>query len=209
LLDPRFVVSGGVAIDPAAYEAAVAAAGQIVPGISGRTDTEFKLVFPERAGFDDAYVKALVDRDIVDEDFVLDVLAIDFTRPLFSDARCGLLSFAPTATAAEPDAIRDAFVTALQKAAPAAGTPGASLLANLMDPADADAHRDRAKAFVAACDARDDRQLADDLLRFLQLTRNLVKTTTSLIEHQEQLASTSLPVASSAHLDPTTCTLVD
>ena len=310
LLDPRWGIADGAKIDAAAYEAAVTAAGQTVPGVTGRTDTEFKLVFPERAGFDDAYLQALVARGIIDEDFLLDVLAVDFTRPLFSDARCGLLTFAPafgepvtgegtsggessgddgsssddrssgddgmvdvgdcctagankgcsndtieacvcakddfccnsswdatcvsevgslgcgmcpaapppgmppaTAStlipAAEPKAIREAFITALQKSAPAAGTPAAELLANLMDTSDASTHRDRAQGFITACDARDDRALADDVLKFVQLTRGLVKTKTSLIEHAEQLASTSLQVASSAHLDPTTCTLVD
>ncbi|HWB77621.1 MAG TPA: hypothetical protein VG755_21795 [Nannocystaceae bacterium] len=311
LLDPRWGISDGVTIDPAAYEAAVTAAGQVVPGVNGRVDTEFKLVFPERAGFDDAYLQALVARGIIDEDFLLDVLAVDFTRPLFSDARCGLLTFAPAfgepvtgegtssgddgsssdssgaddgsgggddgtvdvgdccmagtgkgcsndtieacvcakddfccssnwdgtcvsevgslgcgmcsmpdpgtlpagtsvlIPAAEPKAIREAFITALQKSAPAAGTPAAELLANLMDGSDAATHRDRTKAFVTACDARDDRALADDVLKFVQLTRGLVKTKTSLIEHAEQLAETKLQVATSAHLDPTTCTLVD
>jgi hypothetical protein len=47
------------------------------------------------------------------------------------------------------------------------------------------------------------------VLKFVQLTRGLVKTKTSLIEHAEQLAETKLTVASSAHLDPTTCELVD
>ncbi len=312
LLDPRWAADG-IAIDPQAYDAAVAAAGQVVPNVAGRTDTELKLVFPERAGFDDAYLQALVARGIIDEDFLLDVLAIDFTRPLFSDARCGLLAFAPaygepmpggtsggddgssseddggssssedgstgseaelgdccmvgtakgcsndtveacvcatdafccdstwdmtcvgevgslgcgtcpavgpttpppaaaggiTIALAEPAAIREAFVAALQKAAPAAGTPAAELLASLQDTADAAAHRERVASFVAACDARGDRELVDDVLKFVQLTRGLVKTKTSLIEHAEQLAETNLPVASSAHLDPASCVLVE
>lgn len=320
LFDPRWGIARGVAIDPVVYDAAIVDAGQTVPGVAGRTDTEFKLVFPERSGFDDAYVQALVAQGVIDEDFLLDVLAVDFTRPLFSDARCGLLAFAPaygdpapsaTTTGddgmsegtstddgmstddggssddgttggdgvdvgtccaagtgkgcsnatiqacvcakdafccdntwdsacvsnvvgfmcgmcpsapppppppsgtgivipkAEPAAIREAFIAALQKAAPPAGTPAAELLASLSDTSDAASHRERVDAFLAACEARDERPFVDDVLRFTQLTKGLMRTTTSLIEHSEQLSQTMLPVAASAHLDPATCTLVE
>ena len=215
LLDPSWSVERGVSLDPAAYEAAVSAAGQTVPGIAGRTDTEFKLVFPERAGFDVAYVRALVARGLIDEDFAMDVLAIDFTRPLFSDARCGLLAFAPSYGAApgiakaDPKSIRGGFIAALAQASPAAGSAAAELLANLSTTDDAPAHRARAEAFVVACDARDDRALVDDILRFTQLTKSLVRSTTSLIEHPEQLSSTSFAVAATARLDPVTCSLVE
>jgi hypothetical protein len=213
LVDPHWGIERGVTLDPDAYEAAVASAGQVVPGVAGRVDTEFKLVFPERAGFDIAYVRALVERGVIDEDFAADVLAIDFTRPLFSDARCDLLAFAPKFgddfAAAEPEAIRTGFVTALQAAAPQAGTAAAELLEHLARTDDRDAHRARVDAFVAACEARDDRELALDVLGYMQLAKDLVRNTTSLIEHQEQLSRTNLPVAASARLDPATCTLVE
>lgn len=213
LLDPRWGVAAGVTIDPAVYEAAVVAAGQMVPGVAGRVDTEFKLVFPERSGFDDAYVQALVDQGVIDADFMLDVLAVDFTRPLFSDARCGLLAFSPSFGAGgiaepEPAAIRAAFIAAIEAAAPAAGTPAAELLLNLLDPQDGAVHRGRAEAFVAACGARDDRPFVDDVLRTNQLAKELVRSTTSLIEHSEQLSETQLDVEPSARLDPSTCALL-
>ncbi|MBK8235688.1 MAG: hypothetical protein IPK74_09050 [Deltaproteobacteria bacterium] len=208
LLDPLWGMTTGVTIESTAYDAAVKAAGQVVPGVSGRVDTEFKFAFPERAGFDVAYVRALIDRGIIDEAFALDVLAVDFTRPLFSDARCGLLAFAPTSGDATPTRLREGFVTALQAAAPAAGTPAAELLANLGDTDDSGSHRTRVAAFAAACDARDDRAFVDDVLRVTQLSRELLRTTTSLIEHPEQLPRTELPVSAAAHLDPATCALV-
>lgn len=212
LVDPQWGLERGVTMDPQAYEAAVIAAGQTVPGVAGRTDTEFKLIFPERAGFDVAYVQALVDKGVIDEDFASDVLAIDFTRPLFSDARCELLAFAPKFgdgfDTVEPEAIRKGFVTALQAAAPEGGTAAAELLTSLAQADDTESHRARVRAFVDACEARDDRELALDVLSFTQLTKDLVNTTTSLIEHQEQLSRTTLDVAASARLDPATCTLV-
>ncbi len=209
LLDPLWEMTTGVAIDPAADDAAVQAAGQVIPGISGRVDTEFKFAFPERAGFDTAYVRALITRGIIDEAFALDVLAIDFTRPLFSDARCGLLASTPTSGSATPSGLREGFVAALEATSPAAGTPAAEFLAHLVDTDDTASHRTRVAAFAAACDAREDRAFVDDVLRVTQLSRELVRNTTSLIEHAEQLPRTELSVAPGAHLDPATCALVE
>jgi len=222
LVDPRFGVARGVAIDAAEYEAAIAAAGQTVPGIAGRTDTEFKMVFPERAGFDVAYVEALVTSGIVDEDFALDVLAVDFTRPLFSDARCDLLAMAPSygtpapdasdakiVAEATPTALREAFVASLTASNPAEGTAAAELLAHLSTPDDGPAHQADVDAFLEACSTRPSRELVDDVLRTTHLNRERVRTTTSLIEHREQMPSTTLQVAATAHLDPTSCELVE
>jgi hypothetical protein len=106
-LDPGLVEEGSVPVDPAAYAAAVARAGQRVPGVSGATDTEFAFIFPERAHIDTAYVQQLGDAGLVDEELVRDVLAVDFTRALYSDARCDLLKYAPrfaSAGGGEPDA---------------------------------------------------------------------------------------------------------
>jgi hypothetical protein len=316
LVDPRFGVERSITVDPAAYEAAIVAAGQTVQGVTGRTDTEFKLVFPERGGMDDAYVQALIARGIVDEDFVLDVLSVDFTRPVFSDARCKLLGFAPaygapgmatsgdeggtdedsstdddagteggsegdtgdedlgtcceaTTTAtkgcsnatvqecvcakdafccesqwdqtcvgevdsfmcgtcpapvvpdpmpptagttiaeATPASIRAAFIAAIEQSQPAAGSAAAELLAKLQAQGDSASHRERVDAYLAACETRPARDLLDDVVRHTHLVRQLLRTTTSLIEHPEQMPTITASVPASAHLDPATCTLVE
>ncbi|MEM6990338.1 MAG: hypothetical protein AAF721_07575, partial [Myxococcota bacterium] len=51
--------------------------------------------FPERAAADQSYVSRLQSLGVIDEEFAADVLAIDFTRPIYSKERCDLKSFAP------------------------------------------------------------------------------------------------------------------
>jgi hypothetical protein len=77
------------------YVAARTAAGSNIPGLN-QPDTIFKFTFVERSKADNMYVDELESRGVVDQDFVSDVLMIDFTRPIFSDTRCSLLQFAPT-----------------------------------------------------------------------------------------------------------------
>jgi hypothetical protein len=211
LIDPHFGVDRGVDMDPSAYEAAIVAVNQRIAGIAGKTDTEFKFAFPERSGIDVAYVEQLVETGVVDADFASDVLAIDFTRPLFSSDRCDLLSFAPgfgegSLTEASPDAIREGFVGALTQAAPAPESPAGQLLANLQDPADEATHRARVDAFLDACTARPDADFMADALRFVHSVRDRVRTT-SLIEHAEQLPQADLSLPADARLDPVTCVL--
>ncbi len=98
------------------------------------TDTADVLTYPVRSGLDISYVAALVAKGIVDQDFVNDVLAVDFTRPIFSQTRCDLLQLAPNIEAAKmtPDAIRNGFKAALAGKTGAAAT----LLAGLNQPTD-------------------------------------------------------------------------
>lgn len=94
-LDPSLKSFGSIGMDKAVYAAARTAAGFNVPGLN-KPDTIFKFPFIERSKSDIMYVDELVSRGIIDDDFKKDVLMVDFTRPIFSDARCGLLEFAPT-----------------------------------------------------------------------------------------------------------------
>jgi hypothetical protein len=91
-------------VEPTTYEAAIAASNQRVvrggetlvgPDGAPVVDTHFKLPFIRRARSDQQFVERLVEIGVIDRDFALDVLAVDFTRPVFSDARCGLLAHAP------------------------------------------------------------------------------------------------------------------
>jgi len=99
LFDPqlRGVGNGSIPMTADVYQAAIVAAGQTVPGLpEAKADTFFAMVYPERAHIDDDYVESLVERGVIDQPFVKDVLMVDFTRPIFSDERCALLDFAPT-----------------------------------------------------------------------------------------------------------------
>jgi hypothetical protein len=88
-----------------AYEAAIADArqrvqigGATVQGPNGTAvlDTHFKLAFVQRARADQQLVERLIQIGVIDRELALDVLSIDFTRPVFSDDRCELLDFVPT-----------------------------------------------------------------------------------------------------------------
>lgn len=77
------------------YEANLDAIGSRIDGVVGARDTSWGFTFVERAAADVAYVQRLIELRLIDEEFALDVLSIDFTRPVFSSERCALLDFAP------------------------------------------------------------------------------------------------------------------
>jgi hypothetical protein len=95
-VDPLLKAFGSVGMTDEIYVAARTAAGSQVPGLAGQADTIFKFTFVERSKSDKMYVDELKSRGVLDDDFITDVLMVDFTRPIFSDARCSLLQFAPT-----------------------------------------------------------------------------------------------------------------
>jgi hypothetical protein len=106
---------------------------------------------------------------------VKDVLDVDFTRPIFSPARCGLLAFAPSGdvTQMTPTQITDKFIAALKSKgadqADPTSDPAAKLLANLTNKDDASSHAGEASAFVQACADRKDAFLGDALKRLAHL----------------------------------------
>lgn len=152
--------AANVSVSAAGYRDLIAAIDQVVPG-TDITDTRMKFAFLERSFDDTNYVDQLIDRGIIDRQFAADVLAVDFTRPLFSDDRCDLHELAPDGADLAPDelsaeTLRAAFIGNLAGAA--AGTPAGQLLAHL-EATEAGAsfdHEAIAKSFIAACAARDD-----------------------------------------------------
>jgi hypothetical protein len=334
LVDPAFKSFGSIGIKADVYAAARTAAGFNVPGLN-QPDTIFQFPFVERSKADITYVNELKSRGVVDDELIQDVLAIDFTRPVFSDARCSLLEFAPTfaqldmpvggestdsgddttggattgdattgdattgdattgggettgggagsgnccmaddarkgcenetismctcaidsfccdnswdemcvsqantqcnamcgagiveqdelgfASEVQPSAavavadIRAAFIANLEKAKPAAGTPAAELLASLKDsadnkkdPKDPKTHVGKVEAFLAACEARDERQMMDDAFKIQTWQRDTAYQL-PVMEFQPTMATTKLEVSSSIHLDPATCVAAD
>jgi hypothetical protein len=176
-------------------------------------DTSLAFTFPVRSGQDLSYVEELVKQNIVDRDFVLDVEFMDFTRPLFSVARCGLLSAAPALAANKIDsqAVREGFKENLKGKG---GLEGA-FLASLNDRADEKSHITATRAFLDVCMARPKNELFADMLAVVSHTRNVMRGLKSkpegqggqgIIEFSETLPVDSLPDADRA-LDPVTCTL--
>jgi hypothetical protein len=216
LVDAALGFFSAPAIDAADYRAQVAANGQRIVGAGDvqlrdkdgkpALDTVFDFAFPKRAIIDATFVDELVGAGILDGDLVKDVLAIDFTRPIFSDDRCGLLDFAPALDEVELTAekVRAGFVAKLRGAAPAAGTPAAQLLA-LLEKTD-DAHGAKVKAFFDACAARDKKELVADVLKVNSLWRNESREL-QVMEFSETLPFDNLSVAHGTRLDPRTCRL--
>lgn len=107
-VDPMFGVETSVPIEAAAYATALTEIGSRIEGLVGPRDTFFGFTFVERAAADVVYVQALLELSIVDEEFVLDVLSVDLTAPVYSVSRCALLDHAPSfadldGTTAPPD----------------------------------------------------------------------------------------------------------
>ncbi len=95
-VDPMLAAEVTVPIDDDHYVAALEAIGSRVEGVIGPRDTFLGLTFVERAASDVSYVQALITFGLVDEEFVLDVLSVDFTTPVYSVSRCALLDHAPS-----------------------------------------------------------------------------------------------------------------
>jgi hypothetical protein len=153
--------------------------------------------------------RLLVETEIVDEDFVKDVLSVDMTRPTYSPTRCKLLEKVPALPVAEmrPARIKKAVAEALGSATGAA----AELRTSLLDENDAAAHDGAARTFLEACMARqanDPAKFAADVVRYTSHLRHAVRRAGGIIETPEMLATDDLPDAPRG-FDRVTCTLTE
>ena len=169
-----------------AYEAEIEAIGQgvfagedqLVRGEDPVIDTIFKLVFVERAFADKDYGDKLVAAGIIDAPFVKDVLAIDFTRPIWSAQRCEILAFAPKVDDIEGDlnaeTLTAAFIASITSAEEEglATTAALEFKAHLENRDDTQTHQDRVNAYIDACNAREAAPLMTDIMKAVALTRD-------------------------------------
>jgi hypothetical protein len=215
---------GSVSVDDKTYNAAIKASKQKVLGSNNKqlknksgklvVDTHFALAFPVVSREDQTYVDKLKELKVIDDDFVLDVLSVDPTRPLFSAERCALLDAAPTITKLTtstgkavkdlPKKIREGFAS--QLASGAEGSPEAQLAAALGVVDDAAAHQQAVTDFFAACSARPQADFMADALKVISSRRDQVREL-PVMEFTPTLAVDSLAVGPEARLSPTTCTL--
>jgi hypothetical protein len=145
-VDPRLGESA-ISIARANYDQAVKQHGLQLP--PNRTDADHPWLTPVKANSDMMMVNGLVEMGVIDDEFVADVLAVDFTNPLFSTARCGLLPLVPDKGGAD-------FVARFRTALKASSTPAAKeLLDNLTDPKrDAKFHHQQVADYLNACQKR-------------------------------------------------------
>src|SRR5262249_20925555 len=107
---------------------------------------------PARSHIDNRVIDTLLARGLLDEDLVAAVLAVDFTTPVYSRARAGLIRYVPD-RAKDAGELRERLIKAL-RAAPAGDWAARELLTNLTDPKrNAEAHRKAARAYLEVCAA--------------------------------------------------------
>lgn len=151
-VDRRLAGGGPVSVPLKVYRKALADTGSRFPPRTKEESPETRHAFlvPARSLIDNAVLDALIGRGLLDEELVADVLAVDFTTPVFSARRAGLIRYVPD-TARDVHELRARLVKAL-KAAPAKDEGAKELLANLTDPKKtAAAHREAAKAYLETC----------------------------------------------------------
>ncbi len=210
LLDPNLKGFGSLPITFADYDSAIKTNGQTVEGVPGAVDTIFDYVFLERSHADTNFLQQLKTAGIIDDDLMKDVLMVDFTRPVFSSDRCGLLSFVPDLEGEDITAakIREGLIANLSAESPAAGSPGAVLLTNLQTADDATAHNAKIDAFTNACKALGSKPLVENALQITSLNRQLARGL-PVFEFAATMPSDNLSVNQDARLSPTTCQIVN
>jgi hypothetical protein len=203
LLDPQLSGFGGISVAFADYDAAIKANGQRVQGVAGAIDTVMDYAFIERSHADNDYVDKLEAAGIVDEEFIKDVLMVDFTRPIFSDERCELLEFAPVLASADltPDKVRDGFLATLGN--PAAGSPAAELKNNLLTEGGSDAV---VKVFTDACTALGSAPFIENALKVTSMNR-ATAANMRVFEFPQTIPTDNQSVASGSRLSPIDCSV--
>jgi hypothetical protein len=147
-LDPR-LATATMSVKREHYDAALQKVRSQLPENPGRTDADHASLAPVKAQSDMVAVDALIEQGVVNNEFATAVLAVDFTNPVFSKIRCGLLKLVPNEGGSD-------FVTRFEDALRRASEPGAAeLLDNLSNPArNAEFQKKQAQAFLTSCQQR-------------------------------------------------------
>ncbi|HEU5058316.1 MAG TPA: hypothetical protein VFU21_17410 [Kofleriaceae bacterium] len=202
LLDPLINNFPFLQFSSADYASLVSSNGQKV-GRTGKTDTFFPMAFPHRSSIDSDYVNQLIQLGILDEELAKDVVLVDFTRPIFSDERCGLLDAVPSIPVAELTAakLKEGLLANLSSASE--GSPEAELKKNLEATG---GHDTAVQAFTDACAARPQKDMLTDVLKVMSAARDRARTL-QVMEFPETMPDDNQSIAAASRLDPNTCTL--
>jgi hypothetical protein len=158
----------------------------------------------------------MVTRGLLSAAFIEDLHMVDFTRPLFSDARCSLLEFAPAITVADVKAadnlaqvLEAGFIRELATATSAAGK---EFLANLNDRS-GDANAAKVTKFVDACNKRaasEPKVFMTEIVKMAELMRQETETQLEIIEsflREDVWPSIPGMARDFSRWNPATCTL--
>jgi hypothetical protein len=144
LVDSR-LAEGPLHASRADYDRALKANGSRFPEID-RSDADHAWLGPVKAASDHIAIRSLVDSALIDSEFVSDVLAVDFTNPALSPARCELLKMVPVSASIDwQGQFRQALAASSDQAAK-------ELLTNFTDATRVErSHRERAAQFLGTC----------------------------------------------------------
>jgi hypothetical protein len=93
-VDALLTKSAVLSMRKSSYVSALSSLGSKFPE-SNQLDADHPFLVPVRSEVNQLQVKQLIDSRIIDEEFSLDVLSVDFKNPLFSKKRCDLLKLIP------------------------------------------------------------------------------------------------------------------
>ena len=202
LLDPLVSNFPFLQFASADYTSLVSSNGQKV-GRTGKPDTFFPMAFPHRSSIDSDYVNQLIQLGILDDELAKDVVLVDFTRPIFSDDRCGLLDAVPSIPVAELTAAKLKEGLLANLASASEGSPEAELKKNLEATG---GHDTVVQAYTDACAARPQKDMLTDVLKVMAVARDQARKL-QVMEFPETMPDDSQSLAATSRLDPNTCTL--
>ena len=132
------LAKGAVDISSSAYKRLLISARMSFPE-TDRRDADHGWLVPVKGYSDFIAIQRLIDSGTITEEFVADVLAIDYENPLFSSKRCGLLQLIPLEGLENfPDRLKSSSIAGARE-----------LYANLTDPSLTESfHRARAQRFI-------------------------------------------------------------
>ncbi len=136
-----------ISIERSHYDAALAALKASFPETL-LADADHGWLTPVKAFSDTQIIESLIKQGLIDQEFAVDVLAVDMTNPLFSTARCGLLRLLPDSATGDWKEKFKANLKANANRNPAAK----ELLNNLTDQSrDIKFHQARASRILSQC----------------------------------------------------------
>jgi len=83
---------GSLNLDDATYNKVKKSLKQRLAGVSGKDDTAFEFTYPRKGEIDENYAEKLIEAGILDDNLLAGILGVDFTRPVFSGARCAVVT---------------------------------------------------------------------------------------------------------------------
>jgi hypothetical protein len=151
-----------------------------------RSDTPNKFLYPERGALDHQYIVALRDQNLVSEDLIRDILYVDFTRPIFSPTRCGLVELADGLT--NPATAKADLIRKIEAKGAGATAAESEFLRSLKETEAADRHQARIGAYLQQCKTRaqeDNVGFTNDVVRYASHLRQAAKRVKVKIKNEE------------------------